>query len=372
MQDTLQVREYLQSGKSLANLTDELGIKIVFHPSLPLVALNYDQIESPKTHPIVRECRGLVLHRETFDLVARSFPRFFNWGEVADEMPLFDFQNFVVDSKEDGSLCMLYHFNGEWHGNTRGSFGMENMPFQEFSWRDGFLRAMGVSSWQELDTILDRDLTYICEFVSPWNEVVRRYPQPQMYLLAVFRGVQELNWTELDTLTVPFIQPERLAYHSIDAIVKYLETRADSDKTFEGVVIRDINNRRWKVKTPTYLALHRMRGKGDNLSDPNNLIPFVLASEGDELLAYFPEVAATFTAMKEKVEDAYATLETVWHESKDIENQKDFAMAIVKRTPFNGILFDLRKRFGKEQTLEMLKNSWRSAGDLIIKILFKS
>jgi hypothetical protein len=87
MQHALQVQEYLHSGKSWANLTDELGIKVVFHPSLPLVTVNYDQIESPKTHPIVRECRGLVLHRQTFDLVARSFPRFFNWGEVADEMP---------------------------------------------------------------------------------------------------------------------------------------------------------------------------------------------------------------------------------------------------------------------------------------------
>jgi hypothetical protein len=367
----LQTQQYLHNGKTLVDLTVEFGIKVVFHPLLPLVILNYDQIESPKTHPIVRECRGIVLHSHTFDLVARSFPRFFNWGEVATEMSSFDFTNFVADSKEDGSLCLLYYFNGEWCGNTRGSFGLENMYGQEFSWREGFLKAMGVSAWQDLDTFLDPALTYICEFVSPWNQVVRAYPQPQMYLLGAFRGLQELTWSELDAVTGSFVRPERFIFQSIDDLVNYLKERANTDKTFEGVVIRDCNNMRWKVKNPTYLALHKMRGGGEHLHDPKNIIPFLLASEGDELLVYYPELKETFEDMKTKVGEAYTTLEAVWYESKDIEIQKDFAMAIVKRTPFNGILFDLRKRFGTGQTVEMLKTSWRDSAEPIAKILFK-
>ena len=64
-------------------------------------------------HPVVRECRGLVLHAQTHDLVARSFPRFFNWGEMAEEMKGFDFSDFTVHTKEDGSLVLLYFFAGQ-------------------------------------------------------------------------------------------------------------------------------------------------------------------------------------------------------------------------------------------------------------------
>jgi tRNA splicing ligase len=47
-----------------------------------LVVLNYNQINSPKLDPIVRECRGLILDRNSgYSVVARSFDWFWNYGE---------------------------------------------------------------------------------------------------------------------------------------------------------------------------------------------------------------------------------------------------------------------------------------------------
>jgi hypothetical protein len=340
--EMLRVQEYLKSGKTLADLTTELGINVAAHPTLPLVVLNYDQIESPKTHPIVRECRALILHATDFSIVGRSFPRFYNWGEVADEMPLFNFNEFVVDSKEDGSLCVLYHFNGSWHGNTRGSFGLDNMQFMDFSWREGFLKAMGVSSWEALDGVLDPSLSYICEFVSPWNKVVRTYAQPKMYLLTAFRGHEELTWAELDAVTGPFVRPERFRYSSIDEIMTFLLAQADKDKTFEGVVIRDNAGRRWKVKNPCYLALHRLRGEGDNLYNPKNLMPFIVAGEGDELLNYFSEVEPAFRFYQQQFNEMLTECKELWEKAKDEEDQKSFALK-VKDSRMSGILFEARK-----------------------------
>lgn len=111
----LEIQKYLLSGGSFCDLNEKLGIKPCYHPELPLVILNYDQIESPKLDPFVREARGLVLNSNDFSLVARSFPRFFNWGEVPEEMDQFDFTDFTVQSKEDGSLALLYYFENNWH-----------------------------------------------------------------------------------------------------------------------------------------------------------------------------------------------------------------------------------------------------------------
>lgn len=77
----LNVQQFLQT-KSLEDLTAELGIRVTRHDQLPLIILNYDQIESPKANEIVVECRGLVLEEGTWEIVARSFRRFFNFGEL--------------------------------------------------------------------------------------------------------------------------------------------------------------------------------------------------------------------------------------------------------------------------------------------------
>ena len=60
---------------------EELGISAYEHPTLPLVGFKYSQIDSPKTHPVVRASRGTVLEKGTWKLVAHPFTRFFNYGE---------------------------------------------------------------------------------------------------------------------------------------------------------------------------------------------------------------------------------------------------------------------------------------------------
>lgn len=366
----LQTQQYLQT-KTLDDLATELGIKVNQHDTLPLVILNYDQIESPKTHPVVRECRGLVLHTQTYDVVARSFSRFFNWGEVQEEQAAFDFSDFIVQSKEDGSLVLLYHFDGEWHANTRGSFGTDNMQFQNFTWRDGFCKALGVSSLKDLNDKLYPNIVYVCEFCSPWNKVVRRYDEPQMYLLTAFEGLTELLPTEVDKLAGSlFKRPQRYNFCSIEEIQDFLNKQAADDATFEGVVICDRHGHRWKIKSATYLGLHKLRGEGDNIWNPKHLLPFVLAGEEDELLTYFPEVRGVFYELKAKVMSAYADVLELWGDYKDLPDQKEFALQI-KDKPFASILFSVRKKHGSEQKSKDVRQEFRDNDNLIVKTLCK-
>lgn len=365
----LKVQEYL-SVKTLEDLNKELGIAVTPHDTLPLVILNYDQIESPKTNPVVRECRGLVLEKDTNKLVARSFSRFFNWGEVADEMGLFNFSNFHTFSKEDGSLVLIYNYNGVWYANTRGSFGQHKIQFSDLTWYEGFCKALKVNKLDELK--LDPEVTYVCEYCSPLNKVVRRYADHTMYLLTAFRGYHELTPHEVDNVRHEnFLRPERFDFKDVKQIHDFLTHKSEVDPTFEGVVICDNNFQRWKVKNPTYLSLHQLRGEGDNLFNPKYLLPFILSNEGDELLTYFPEVEETFKQQKVQVEEAYSKLVEVWNAAYKIEGQKDFALAIVGKTPFTGLLFSLRKDHGNNQNEELLKKAWRNNVDGILKYIFK-
>ena len=367
----LEVQKYLASA-SLEQLADEYAIKVNQHDNLPLVILNYNQIESPKTHPIIRECRGLVLNSQTFEPVARSFNRFFNWGEVQDEQHLFDFTDFTVQSKEDGSLALLYHFNG-WRTNTRGSFATDNMEFQPFTWHEGILKSLKLDSIDRVDRHLDQKVTYVCEFCSPWNKVVRKYDEPTLYLLTAFvtETGEELSHEECDKFAqdLNILRPTLYQFSHLDEIKTFLQDQSENDPTFEGVVIRDCNNQRWKIKSATYLGLHRL--KGDSLFNPKHLIPFILTGEEDELLVYFPEVKGRFYEIKSIVNEAYISLLESWLDNQDIEDRKDFAIA-VKDEEFAGFLFHLRNKLETDGNITSsdIKSEWRDSEQMIFKKLF--
>ncbi len=350
---------------ALDKLRIDFGIRAVQHEQLPLVILNYSQIDSPKSHPIVRECRGLVLEMKTWKLVARSFPRFFNWGEMAEEMSLFDFNDCHARSKEDGSLVLLYCYQGQWRVNTRGSFADGKMQPLSPTWEEGIRIALGVHSLQGLKRRLFEELTYVCEFCSPWNKVVRRYATPRLYLLTAFEGEKEMRpgvsdmAYEADNL---FSRPQRFDFRSIEEVQKYIENQASKDPTYEGVVLCDKDYRRWKVKSPTYLGLHRLANNGEFTA--KHLLPFVLAGDADELLQYYPECKDVYQEIEARTKEAYGKLSDLWDRTRGIEGQKEFALAIVGKTPFTGALFTARKT-GAE-----LAEVWRENPEMILKHLF--
>ncbi|MCH2201468.1 MAG: hypothetical protein MK102_05840 [Fuerstiella sp.] len=371
----LEVQKFLRK-QSFDDLTSQLGIKVHRHATLPLAILNYDQIESPKTHPVVCECRGLVLHMKTMEVVARSFPRFFNWGEVAEEMDNFNFSDFTVQSKEDGSLVLLYQFEGSWRANTRGSFAEDNMPFQRFTWSDGICQALGVKTLDVLNPVLDPQFSYVCEFVSPWNRIVRKYDKPMLYLLTAFnrKTSKELTLTECDHFAraADMQRPTLYEFTGVDEIQVFLRKQEDDDPTYEGVVICDNDHRRWKIKNPAYLGLHRMKGEELNLYDPRRLLHFVLEGEEDELLTYFPEVRERFFELRGIVTEAYGQVLEAWIDHTNITDRKSFALAVGKR-PFHGLLFQLRDRQdrGEPVTSAVVQKLWRDSGDLILRTLLQ-
>jgi len=180
----LEVQKYLRSGKTFKELEVDLSISTYEHPTLPLVGAKYSQIESPKTNHIVKECRGIVLEKDTHNVIAKPFPRFFNAGEDLEEFKKFNWNNFVCTTKEDGSLAIIYYYQNIWHMNTSGSFGLGEVNFSGKIWRELF--------WQTFDKVgglkdkLNPKYTYVFELCTPYNKVIRPYKDDKIFGLGVF------------------------------------------------------------------------------------------------------------------------------------------------------------------------------------------
>ena len=88
----LKVQQYLIDF-GLDTLQDQFKIKVRRHNKYPnLICLNYNQLESsPKDHPVVRECRGLILDEENnWFVVSYPYKRFFNYGELGADERMFE------------------------------------------------------------------------------------------------------------------------------------------------------------------------------------------------------------------------------------------------------------------------------------------
>jgi hypothetical protein len=214
---------------------------------------------------------------------------------------------------------------------------------------------------------LPKDCTYIFELCTMHNKVVRAYKEPKLFLLGIITGdgkdVSD-NFLYGVASHMGFDRPRKFRFGSVDDIVSFLLMNSATDATFEGVVVRDGNGLRIKIKSTTYLALHHLKGEGKNMFMPKYILPFVLSGEGAELLAYFPEVQSAYDAVNIAVAEHYAALSTVWDECKGIEDQKAFAQAVVPRTKFASILFNMRKR-----GTDNVESEFRLASDLILKVL---
>lgn len=368
--DTMRtpLQQYLDAGNSPQRLKEEFGINSYEHPELPLIGFKYSQIDSPRTHEVVKWSRGTVLEKGTWNLVAQPFVRFFNLGEGGPEdVKRFDWDNFRCWTKEDGSLSIVYYYAGEWHSNTSGSFGFGPISTHDVrSWRQ-VVREVSNFDWDKLD----KGITYIFELCTPWNKVIRHYPVPRMVMLGAFVGPDECTPDKVVELAsiAGATMVESHDFHSIDEIEDFLAKKEKDDATFEGVVVRDLTGLRYKIKSRTYLSLAHMYGNGD-LGLPKRILPFVLAGETSEVLSYFPELKDQVAEVKTKVDEEYKKLLKTWKETHGIESQKEFALAIKPQTQFTGILFGLRKVFGKDQTEENVKKAWMDSVDIISKMLF--
>lgn len=89
------------------------------HPTLPLTIWNYTekvQYENLWDETLLM-CRGLVTDNEG-NIIAKPFDKFFNIEEGKFEPT----ENFEVYEKMDGSLGIVFWFQGQWVVATRGSF----------------------------------------------------------------------------------------------------------------------------------------------------------------------------------------------------------------------------------------------------------
>jgi RNA ligase len=208
------------------------------HPTLPLTIWNYTEKVQYENlwDEVTLMCRGLVTN-DKGDIIARPFKKFFN----IEEGKYTPTENFEVFEKMDGSLGIVFWYEGQWIVATRGSFTSDQA-------------IKGTEILKKYNTdIMFRHMTFCFEIIYPENRIVLDYGgEEKLVMLGAFdrigRDYELLDWGEWGFDVVK----------KYDSIKDFKELKAMVKDDQEGFVVKFSNGDRIKVKGVEYLRLHKI------------------------------------------------------------------------------------------------------------------
>lgn len=337
----LKIQEFIFEHEDWINLLVAAPYNLKITEDDGFVMFKYNQIESDFGQEICQEARGLILDaKDNFKVVRMAFRKFFNLGE--SYAAHIDWSTAHATEKIDGSLMSVWYARDKWHLSTNGVIDAFKAPLAngEGTFGELFEKACPLATFKDFD----KKKCFTFELVSPYNTVVIPYAETKVYLTSIRKmdTLEEYSWPHMVVWADAngFEVPK--AYGDVDeqggrAIVDGME------EGHEGIVVRDGNNNRVKVKTSLYVQLHHMAGNG--ILTPEHAVQLVMDNEVEEFLAYFPHHREMVNRIKYSMgmfQISCTAIEAEVNGLKEvISNRKDFAMWVKARVrdPYRALYF---------------------------------
>jgi len=310
------------------------------HPHAPYLIYNYTPAcqFTRSWDDVTKMCRGLIVHKETGEILARPFTKFFNYEEHVEKGDKLPDEEPVVYKKMDGSLGILYWINDRPFIATRGSFVSD-----QAKWASAYILM------NEIDlSHLNRDYTYLFEIIYPENRIVVSYGDREALVFLAAIETETGKTVEMQDCSpfksagcVPFIDYETL---------KSLNTPNE-----EGFILHYPKaDMRVKIKFEDYVKLHKVMtglsqiGIWEMLRDGKSIME-VIKDIPDEMHTW---VQSVVTGLMDK----YLSIERIASQAelgaRRLSTRKEQA-EVVKECPYPGVAFAMLD--GKDYK----QNIWR-------------
>lgn len=343
----LKIQEFILAHDNWRELLADAPYNLKISEDDGYVLFKYNQIASDFNEEICKEARGLILDtQDNFRVVRYAFKKFFNVDEGFAAR--LDWDTAVATEKIDGSIMSVWFARGKWHLSTNGTINAFKAelngvgPYKTFG--ELFESVLPLSRFSEFSNILAHQC-YTFELVSPYNKVVINYPETKVYLLSI-RNMNTLVEHPLDEVAefanrFNFTMPQFYYMNDEAGFRRLVEQMPEGH---EGIVVRDENGERVKIKTLLYFEMHRAKNNG--VITLERIVDLIRANDHYEFLSYFPEYQPVFDDVKRQIDHSEVVIEKVrqdvaeWkNNNKDVYEQdarmarKWFAQDLGKKGP---------------------------------------
>ena len=292
------------------------------HPENPDVRLFNYTAEcqfSASWDDITKQCRGLVMNIVTGEILARPFPKFFNYQEHPCKGWPVPASEPMITEKLDGSLGILYVMGGKPYVTTRGSFTSDQAKWATEWYRNSWL--------QPTDGVTD-----LFEVIYPENKIVLNYD---------FSGLVHLASIDIKTgkqvnHDLPIRKAEKIPNNSFE---KLMEMDSENKEGF--VLYFPSEDVRIKIKFPEYVRLHKiitgtsekgiweMMSTGSSLRDLLKRVP-------DEVYDWVKRVQG---GLEDKFREIKKESMEVYSRTLSMTSRKEKALFISSHVEYPGVVF---------------------------------
>jgi RNA ligase len=311
----------------LRQLESEGWVRGAEHPILPLIVWNY----TPSTqfekkwgdYPILRSCRGLITDLNG-NIVGRGFEKFFNWEEHTIEEFPDSSRKLEITEKMDGSLLIIFRYDGQIVYSTRGSFCSDQA-------------VAGAKLFREIynEDWIEEGFTYLFEYISPDNRIVVSYNSSDLVHLAKIdnsNGFDVERDSRFNCVNVVELEGNCFA----DIFAGYSRLKSLNSPNKEGFVVRALSDGtypdwRCKIKFDDYCRLHKIV---TGISNKNIWEHLRDGKSFDDILEIVPdEFFNWLTKTKNNLLDQYNKIEEQAKDAYDcvreLPNRKEQAVALM-------------------------------------------
>ena len=296
----LKIQEFILAHDNWRELLADAPYNLKISEDDGYVLFKYNQITSDFNEEICKEARGLILDtQDNFRVVRYAFKKFFNVDEGFAAR--LDWDSAVATEKIDGSIMSVWFARGKWHLSTNGTIDAFKAelngvgPYKTFG--ELFESVLPLSTFANYN----RHRCWTFELVSPYNKVVIDYPETKVYLLSV-RDMDSLEELTLDAVEMladanGLTVPER---YDLNNEADYRKVVEQMPEGHEGIVVRDANGERVKIKTLLYFEMHRAKNNG--VLTLERIVSLIRENDHYEFLSYFPEYQSIFDKVKRQLD----------------------------------------------------------------------
>ena len=283
------------------------------HPDYPELSIfNYTpEVQYKKLwDEYTKAARGLVLNNVTGEVLARPFPKFFNLAEHdPSEIPM---TLPLVFEKLDGSLGIIFSYNGVNIVATRGSFASKQA-----------IEAAKLLKGTDLG-LVPKGYTVLCEIIYPKNKIVVDYGDSRTL---VYLGTINNKSGKFQFMNLGLPASASEFYYTAP---KDLPTVKENTEGY--VLFWPEHNFRVKVKLDEYVRLHKiltgynLRRLWEHVSEGGSLEGFI--TKGDVPDEFFKQVEEDFEYLFECYDRVWESARYAFQCVDRLETRKEQAKVL--------------------------------------------
>jgi hypothetical protein len=313
--------------------SEPFNLKIKEDVNFPTLFLIYNGDNSNKDLAIVNECNGIILDKNTFQIVCYSFNKCSEQITIPDNL---DKNNLYIENAIEGTLVRYFNYNGTWILSTKKCIDASKSRW--ISTKSFYQLFEECLLGKNIIEILNPNYCYSFIITHPENNIVVNYIEPFLYHICT-RDMITMNEIEEDIgifkLTKTLITKDKID----DIIQNIIITK---QLCFEGLIFIDINYNRWKIRNPYFKRAREVWGNTNN-----RLFRFIeLRKDIDllyEYLTYFPKDQDIFNSFEYSIKELASYILSIYIRKHILKNNTKIPYYLVK------IIYKLHGDFIKDK-----------------------